>query len=262
MCIIVGRGKDLVISGGFNVYPKEIESEIDAMPGVSKSAVIGVPHPDFGEGVTAGWSCARSRRRRSHRAERARRRAGEVQAAEAGDRSSMICRATPWARCRRISARYLFGHLREITSTPFMVRARSLLARLILPDSCLRRSDHCGEVRASSASLKLWLGGLRHMLCEARQRATALRMTAGFVADARQFSGPGRLQVVSNLGSDRRAAGRFRAASTITFAAVIDDQFEPGRLHHPADRLFLRPSISCRRRRRPGDIPLRTPRHS
>jgi malonyl-CoA/methylmalonyl-CoA synthetase len=49
---ILGRGKDLVISGGFNVYPKEIESEIDAMPGVVESAVIGVPHADFGEGVT------------------------------------------------------------------------------------------------------------------------------------------------------------------------------------------------------------------
>jgi malonyl-CoA/methylmalonyl-CoA synthetase len=50
---IVGRGKDLVISGGFNVYPKEIESEIDAIDGVVESAVIGVPHTDFGEGVTA-----------------------------------------------------------------------------------------------------------------------------------------------------------------------------------------------------------------
>ena len=50
---IVGRGKDLVISGGFNVYPKEIETEIDGLPGVVESAVIGVPHPDFGEGVTA-----------------------------------------------------------------------------------------------------------------------------------------------------------------------------------------------------------------
>ncbi len=50
---IVGRGKDLVISGGYNVYPKEIESEIDAIPGVFESAVIGVPHADFGEGVTA-----------------------------------------------------------------------------------------------------------------------------------------------------------------------------------------------------------------
>jgi malonyl-CoA/methylmalonyl-CoA synthetase len=50
---IVGRGKDLIITGGFNVYPKEIESEIDAMPGVFESAVIGVAHPDFGEGVTA-----------------------------------------------------------------------------------------------------------------------------------------------------------------------------------------------------------------
>jgi malonyl-CoA/methylmalonyl-CoA synthetase len=50
---IVGRGKDLVISGGYNVYPKEIETEIDGMAGVMESAVIGVPHPDFGEGVTA-----------------------------------------------------------------------------------------------------------------------------------------------------------------------------------------------------------------
>jgi malonyl-CoA/methylmalonyl-CoA synthetase len=50
---IVGRGKDLVISGGYNVYPKEIETEIDGMAGVIESAVIGVAHPDFGEGVTA-----------------------------------------------------------------------------------------------------------------------------------------------------------------------------------------------------------------
>ena len=50
---IVGRGKDLIISGGYNVYPKEIESEIDALDGVSESAVIGIAHPDFGEGVTA-----------------------------------------------------------------------------------------------------------------------------------------------------------------------------------------------------------------
>jgi malonyl-CoA/methylmalonyl-CoA synthetase len=50
---IVGRAKDLVISGGYNVYPKEVESEIDQIPGVLESAVIGVPHADFGEGVTA-----------------------------------------------------------------------------------------------------------------------------------------------------------------------------------------------------------------
>ena len=50
---IVGREKDLVISGGYNVYPKEVESELDALPGVAESAVFGVPHPDFGEGVTA-----------------------------------------------------------------------------------------------------------------------------------------------------------------------------------------------------------------
>jgi malonyl-CoA/methylmalonyl-CoA synthetase len=50
---IVGRGKDLIISGGFNVYPKEIETEIDEIEGVLESAVIGLPHPDFGEGVAA-----------------------------------------------------------------------------------------------------------------------------------------------------------------------------------------------------------------
>jgi malonyl-CoA/methylmalonyl-CoA synthetase len=50
---IVGRSKDLVISGGFNVYPKEIEEVLDDQPGVLESAVIGVPHPDFGEAVVA-----------------------------------------------------------------------------------------------------------------------------------------------------------------------------------------------------------------
>lgn len=50
---IVGRDKDLVISGGYNVYPKEIEERIDALDGVAESAVIGVPHPDFGETVVA-----------------------------------------------------------------------------------------------------------------------------------------------------------------------------------------------------------------
>jgi malonyl-CoA/methylmalonyl-CoA synthetase len=43
----------LIISGGLNVYPKEIETEIDAISGVEESAVIGVPHPDFGEAVVA-----------------------------------------------------------------------------------------------------------------------------------------------------------------------------------------------------------------
>ena len=50
---IVGRTKDLIISGGFNVYPKEVELVVDALPGVAETAVIGVPHPDFGEAVVA-----------------------------------------------------------------------------------------------------------------------------------------------------------------------------------------------------------------
>jgi malonyl-CoA/methylmalonyl-CoA synthetase len=50
---LVGRAKDLVISGGYNVYPKEVERLLDALPGVKESAVIGVPHEDFGEAVVA-----------------------------------------------------------------------------------------------------------------------------------------------------------------------------------------------------------------
>ncbi len=50
---IVGRSKDLIISGGFNVYPAEVEALLDELPGVAESAVVGVPHPDFGEAVVA-----------------------------------------------------------------------------------------------------------------------------------------------------------------------------------------------------------------
>ena len=50
---IAGRSKDLIITGGYNVYPKEVELALDDLPGVQESAVVGVPHPDFGEAVTA-----------------------------------------------------------------------------------------------------------------------------------------------------------------------------------------------------------------
>jgi malonyl-CoA/methylmalonyl-CoA synthetase len=50
---IVGRSKDLIITGGYNVYPKEVELAIDELPAVAESAVVGIPHPDFGEAVTA-----------------------------------------------------------------------------------------------------------------------------------------------------------------------------------------------------------------
>jgi len=50
---IVGRSKDLIISGGYNVYPAEVEGYINDMPGVAESALVGVPHPDFGEAVVA-----------------------------------------------------------------------------------------------------------------------------------------------------------------------------------------------------------------
>jgi len=54
---IVGRAKDMIISGGYNVYPKEIETVIDDLDGVKESAVIGAPHPDFGEAVVAVIVC-------------------------------------------------------------------------------------------------------------------------------------------------------------------------------------------------------------
>jgi malonyl-CoA/methylmalonyl-CoA synthetase len=50
---IVGRAKDLIIAGGFNIYPAEVEAAIDEIPGIAESAVIGVPHPDLGEAVVA-----------------------------------------------------------------------------------------------------------------------------------------------------------------------------------------------------------------
>ncbi|HXN15838.1 MAG TPA: AMP-binding protein, partial [Usitatibacter sp.] len=50
---LIGRSKDLIITGGFNVYAKEVELALDALSGVRESAVVGVPHPDFGEAVTA-----------------------------------------------------------------------------------------------------------------------------------------------------------------------------------------------------------------
>ena len=68
---IVGRSKDLIISGGYNVYPAEIEGYINDMPGVAESAVVGVPHPDFGEVgvavVIAKPGAQRRRRARSWR---------------------------------------------------------------------------------------------------------------------------------------------------------------------------------------------------
>ena len=83
---IVGRAKDLVISGGFNVYPKEVEAEIDAIEGVLESAVIGLPHPDFGEGVTAVVvaRAGRGADRGGDPVARSGGRLAQIQAAEAG----------------------------------------------------------------------------------------------------------------------------------------------------------------------------------
>src|SRR5262249_1339407 len=58
---IAGRAKDLVITGGYNVYPKEVETELDAIPGVIESAGIGGGHSECGEGGAGGLRCAKSR---------------------------------------------------------------------------------------------------------------------------------------------------------------------------------------------------------
>jgi malonyl-CoA/methylmalonyl-CoA synthetase len=50
---LVGRAKDLIIAGGYNIYPAEVEAALDELPQILESAVIGVPHPDMGEGVVA-----------------------------------------------------------------------------------------------------------------------------------------------------------------------------------------------------------------
>ena len=119
---ILGRGKDLVISGGFNVYPKEIESEIDAMPGVVESAVIGVPHADFGEGVTAvvvrqpGADVDEAAR-----AEGARRPAGEIQDAEARLHRRRIAAQRHGQGAEEFLAGYLRQYLREVA--PVALRA-------------------------------------------------------------------------------------------------------------------------------------------
>ena len=105
---ILGRGKDLVISGGFNVYPKEIESEIDAMPGVIESAVIGVPHADFGEGVAAVVVRTRAPTSTKRRAEGARRPARQIQDAQA----RVLRRRSAAQRHGQGAEEYLAGYLR------------------------------------------------------------------------------------------------------------------------------------------------------
>ena len=84
---ISGRGKDLIISGGFNVYPAEVEAAIEALPGVAECAVIGVPHADFGEGVVAVVTAKPGATLdEKQMIARPRRRARQVQAAEADPR--------------------------------------------------------------------------------------------------------------------------------------------------------------------------------
>ena len=98
---ISGRGKDLIISGGLNVYPAEVENALDEQPEISESAVIGLPHGDFGEGVTAVVVASG----KGSVDEAALRTRLEGQLAKfktrAASSSSMPCPATRWARFKR-----------------------------------------------------------------------------------------------------------------------------------------------------------------
>ena len=98
---IVGRAKDLIITGGFNVYPKEVESEIDALPGVVETAVIGCRIRISAKASPPSWCCSKARtptRRRSSPLSKA---GLPTSSCRSACSSSTICRATPWARCRR-----------------------------------------------------------------------------------------------------------------------------------------------------------------
>ena len=77
---LVGRGKDLIIAGGFNVYPKEVEDRLDEVAGVRECAVIGAPHADLGEGVVAVLVAEAGDRGRRYAPRRARCGSGAIQA--------------------------------------------------------------------------------------------------------------------------------------------------------------------------------------
>ncbi len=99
---IVGRSKDLIISGGYNVYPAEIEGYINEMPGVAESALVGVPHPDFGEvGVAVVIPKPGAQLDGDRIVAEPEVAAGQFQDSQALFRRRPSCRATPWARCRR-----------------------------------------------------------------------------------------------------------------------------------------------------------------
>ena len=146
---IVGRGKDLIITGGYNVYPKEVESEIDAIDGVVESAVIGLAHPDFGEGVTAvvvkSGEAALTEKDVLGAARDA---ACEVQAAKAGDLR------------RRPPAQH---HGQGAEERP----ARHLRHALRAGGAALTPASPEGEVRGQESGAKSYFAR-RHLVCSIR----------------------------------------------------------------------------------------------
>ena len=98
---LLGRRHELIISGGFNIYPREIEELLVTWPGVQEAAVVGAPHPEWGEVPVAHLVCERANRRRGA-GRLLQKAAGQLQAAEERFTASSRCRATRWVNYRSI----------------------------------------------------------------------------------------------------------------------------------------------------------------
>ena len=147
---ISGRGKDLIISGGFNVYPAEVEAAIEALPGVAECAVIGVPHADFGEGVVAVVT-AKPGASLDEQADDRRPSAASSPSTScpSASTSRATCRATPWARCRRTCcASSMRRPSRPEAERHARLRSRIVARRL----RSIRLQGHCCWWTRSSAA--------------------------------------------------------------------------------------------------------------
>ena len=161
---ILGRGKDLVISGGFNVYPKEIESEIDAMPGVIESAVIGVPHADFGEGVTAVVVCNKGADVTEAGVLKALDgTAGEIQDAEARVRGRRTAAQRHGQGAEEYFAGYLREDLREVVCVVPANAGTHTPRRIVLRDAVRRLFSNHGHLWLWVPAFGVWSLGIGWM---------------------------------------------------------------------------------------------------
>ena len=153
---IVGRAKDLVISGGYNIYPKEVEMLLDGEPGVLESAVIGAPHPDLGEGVVAVVTPQAGRRaRRGGAAGRHRRPPGPLQAAAPHRRRRRAAAQHDGQGAEECAARALQGRVQGLTlyRCQHIVPVGMMARELVGHEPAGRRDlQPAGRVRRRSAA--------------------------------------------------------------------------------------------------------------